>query len=200
MVGRVQASVKGACAADSTQHHRHAILRHAVRLEPVTSEWAEALAAGDDAIRERFGIEVAPGWAVVPETIPMLLHALRNGTPPDWRPHLVFDDDGALVGTAGWKGAPVNGVAELGYAVAPSRRGRGIATAAVEVLIRRARRAGVRVVVAHTLPRDSASTTVLRRCAFVHVGEFLDPDEGPMWRWEVALRAAGELVEQRPDT
>ena len=103
--------------------------------------------------------------------------------------HLVFDADGALVGNGGWKGAPADGVAEVGYAVAPERRRRGIATAVVRELVARARAAGLRLVIAHTLPQRSASTTVLDRCGFAHVGELVDPDDGVVWRWELPLAA-----------
>lgn len=103
-------------------------------------------------------------------------------------PHLVFDDDGALVGNGGWKGAPVDGTAELGYAVAPARRGKGIATAVVQTLVERGRTAGVRLVRAHTLAEESASTSVLRRCGFSKIAELDDPDEGKVWRWELVGR------------
>ncbi len=100
---------------------------------------------------------------------------------------LVFDDDSTLVGLAGWKGEPIEGVAELGYAVAPARRGRGIATAAVCQLLARGRAAGVRTAVAHTLAEESPSASVLVRCGFTNVGEAVDGDEGVVWRWEVEL-------------
>ena len=94
------------------------------------------------------------------------------------------------MGNGGWKGAPVNGAAELGYAVAPRRQRRGIATAAVRELITRARITGLRTVVAHTLPHESPSTNVLTRCGFTQVGEVLDPDDGLVWRWELQLGRA----------
>jgi RimJ/RimL family protein N-acetyltransferase len=158
-----------------------------VRVEPVTAEWAEALAGGEAVFSQMFGCRVEPGWSGFPEALTLMLVAVRSGGAPEWGPHLFFDDDGALVGNGGWKGAPVEGAAELGYAVAPARQGRGIATAAVLELVGRARAAGTRVAVAHTLPNASASTTVLERCGFVRAGGSLDPDEGPVWRWELQL-------------
>jgi RimJ/RimL family protein N-acetyltransferase len=108
--------------------------------------------------------------------------------PGEWAPQIFFDDDGALVGNGGWKGVPVDGAAELGYAVAPARQRRGIATAVVRELVERARRAGLRVVVAHTLAEENASTNVLTRCGFTRIAELDDPDEGRTWRWELPLR------------
>jgi RimJ/RimL family protein N-acetyltransferase len=157
-----------------------------IRVEPLQLSWIEALAEGDAAFTERFGIEVVPGWIGFPESMPFAVHEARRGASTEWGSHLFFDDDGALVGFGGWKGPPMDGVVELGYAVAPSRQGRGIATAVVRELVERARIAGVRVVCAHTLPERSASTTVLERCGFEFAGEVVDPDEGVVWRWERA--------------
>lgn len=151
----------------------------------------EALAAGDDVFASRFGVRVIDGWAGFPEAIPAALDGARAHNADPWGFHLFFDQDGSLVGFGGWKGAPVDGVVELGYSVAPARQGRGIATAAVRELIGRARAAGIHRVVAHTLPESSPSTGVLERCGFVRVGEIPDPDgqvEGVVWRWELALK------------
>ncbi|HEV2123630.1 MAG TPA: GNAT family protein [Chloroflexota bacterium] len=90
-----------------------------------------------------------------------LAEVRHASTPGEWGLHLVFDEDGALVGNAGWKGEPVGGAAELGYAVAPSRPGRGIATPVVRELLARACAARLRTVVAHTLAEASPSTSVL---------------------------------------
>ena len=51
-----------------------------------------------------------------------------------------------------------------------------------------ARRAGLRVVVARTLATENASTRVLTRCGFTRTAEPADPDEGPVWLWELRLR------------
>lgn len=101
-----------------------------------------------------------------------------------------FDDDGALVGFGGFKGPPTDGAVELGYAIAPARQGRGLATAATRILVERAREAGVTEVVAHTLATPNASTAVLTRCGFTNVAATTDPDagvDGDVWRWELAL-------------
>jgi RimJ/RimL family protein N-acetyltransferase len=160
-----------------------------VRVEPMTEEWLVALADGDPVFTERFGIQVEPDWAGFPGVIEWALGELRKGEPAEWGMHLFFDDDGTLVGNGGWKGVPVDGAAELGYSVAPSRQRRGIATAAVNELLARAQRAGLRIAVAHTLATPSASTTVLRRCGFGWCREHLDPEDGLVWRWERALAA-----------
>jgi RimJ/RimL family protein N-acetyltransferase len=155
----------------------------------MTVEWADALAEGDHAFARRFGIAAEPDWLGFPEARGYLSEYAHGDGPPEWGPHLIFDGDGSLVGNGGWKGAPVDGVAELGYAVAPSRQGRGIASAAVRALVERARARGIVNVVAHTLAEESASTAVLKRSGFVRVAELVDDQDGPIWRWEHHLRA-----------
>jgi [ribosomal protein S5]-alanine N-acetyltransferase len=158
-----------------------------VRVVPASIPWLEALLEGDEVFAQRFGIPVEPGWSAFPETLTFALEGAR-GPQPEWGVHLFFDSvDGALVGNGGWKGPPVGGFAELGYAVAASRRNRGIATAAMQELLASGRTAGLRGVVAHTLPTESASTTVLSRCGFEKTGDVTDADDGRMWRWRVVF-------------
>ena len=158
-----------------------------LRIEPVKPEWADALSNSDAEFTRRFAVPVEAGWAGFPEALPVIVAAAREGGPGPWGPHLFFGEDGALIGNGGWKGPPVDGAAELGYAVAPARQGRGVATAVVRELVRRARVAGLQMVFAHTLAAESASTSVLTRCGFAKVAELIDPDEGPVWRWELRL-------------
>jgi RimJ/RimL family protein N-acetyltransferase len=158
-----------------------------VRVEPITLEWAQALAEGDAVFEKRFGIPVEADWSGFPQVLPILLEATNGGLASEWGPCLFFDDDGALVGNGGWKGPPEDGAAELGYAVAPSRQRRGIATAVVRELVRRGQRADLRTVVAHTLAQENASTKVLGRCGFTRTAELIDPDVGPVWRWELQI-------------
>ena len=73
---------------------------------------------------------------------------------------------------------------ELGYAIAPSRQGRGLATAAVHELLREAFAAPeVRTVLAHTRPEPGPSVRVLQKSGFVHAGEVPDPGIGTAWRF-----------------
>jgi RimJ/RimL family protein N-acetyltransferase len=160
-----------------------------VKALPARLDWLEALAEGDERFSSRFGMAVVTGWVGFPEALPVAIEEARRRPQDPWGTHLFFDVDGALVGFGGFKGAPRNGEVELGYAVAPERQGRGIATAVVEELVRRARSAGVRVVTAHTLAEENASTAVLRKSGFSRTGQLHDAD-GDVWRWERTLAAS----------
>jgi RimJ/RimL family protein N-acetyltransferase len=153
---------------------------------PARVEWLEALAEGDEAFAARFDIPVVAGWVGFPEALAVAVDGARRRSEDPWGTHLFFDDDGALVGFGGFKGEPIGGEVELGYAVAPERQGRGVATAVVEQLVDRARTAGVGVVTAHTLAEENASTAVLRKCGFVRTDQVHESGTD-IWRWERAL-------------
>lgn len=91
-----------------------------------------------------------------------------------------------VVGSCGFKGPPTaDGVVEIAYGVAPGHQGKGYATEAAEALVSYAfSNKEVRLVRAHTLPDANASTRVLAKCGFRKIGVVVDPDDGPVWRWE----------------
>jgi RimJ/RimL family protein N-acetyltransferase len=101
---------------------------------------------------------------------------------------LVLRESGAVVGSAGFKGPPGDeGVVEIAYAVEPEHQGKGFATEAAQALVAYAFSSGqVRTVRAHTLPQANASTRVLTKCGFQHLGEVIDPEDGLVYRWEFA--------------
>ena len=158
-------------------------------IEPVTPAHVDALLAGDEAFERAFGLTVAPGYLEFPEALGATRDALAAGMDPSWYSHLFIEPSTrTLVGLGGYTGPPEDGAVEIGYSVSPEHRGRGHATAAARELIRRAREAGITLVRAHTLAEANPSTTVLERCGFIRVAELVDPEDGPLWRWELPLR------------
>lgn len=99
---------------------------------------------------------------------------------------MVRRSDGAVVGQCGFKGPPSpEGAVEIAYGVEPDEQGHGYATEAAGGMTEFAfQHEAVRLVRAHTLPESSASKRVLTKCGFTHTGEVVDPDDGPVWRWE----------------
>ena len=77
---------------------------------------------------------------------------------------------------------------EIGYGIVPDFQGKGYATEAADALVNFALNSGlVRLARAHTLAQRNASTRVLAKCGFTFLGEFIDPEDGPVWRWEKAV-------------
>lgn len=94
-------------------------------------------------------------------------------------------EDGALVGSGGFKGVPdESGAVEIAYYTFPGFEGAGLGGGTATALCEMARVEGSSTVVAHTLPEPSASTSILTRLGFERKGEVTDPDEGLVWRWE----------------
>lgn len=159
-----------------------------VRVEPATPGHLERLLAGDDDFCRAYGLRVADGYVEFPGVVENTLKRVRTGMDVTWWMYLiVHEDDATLIGIGGFKGPPDDGSVEIGYAIAPAYRQLGHATRAAQAFVRIARDAGVSTVVAHTLPDHNASTKVLGRCGFQFVGEVVDPDDGLIWRWELAL-------------
>jgi [ribosomal protein S5]-alanine N-acetyltransferase len=137
----------------------------------------------------RLAAELREFYASVKSQVsPQWLAGLRAAAPDPWHHgfFLAERSRGEVIGTAGFKGPPdADGMVEIAYGVVPSVEGRGYATEAAGALVRfAAAEPGVRTIRAHTLPELNASTRVLRKCGFVHTGEVLDPEDGPVWRWE----------------
>jgi RimJ/RimL family protein N-acetyltransferase len=112
----------------------------------------------------------------------------RTGvTAEPWSGYLAMDRaQHAIVGTCGFKAPPDDdGVVEIAYFTFPDFEGRGYGSAMAIGLVARARRAvGVRRLRAHTLPERNASTRILEKAGFEFLGEVIDPEDGPVWRWE----------------
>ena len=137
------------------------------------------IVASIEALPPALRAEVSPAW----------LERAREARLPDPWIHgfvMVEQIGGATVGNCGFKGPPdADGAVEIAYGVDVSQQGRGFATEAAAGLVEFAfSQPGVRLVCAHTLPFESPSTSVLRKCGFERVGEVVDPEDGPVWRWE----------------
>ncbi|KKC38744.1 hypothetical protein WH87_07445 [Devosia epidermidihirudinis] len=81
------------------------------------------------------------------------------------------------------------GMVEIGYGIAPERRGRGFATQAVQALIELLssdRR--IHVVTADTAVDNLSSQGVLEKNGFLQVGGRIDPADGAVISWQLAVR------------
>jgi [ribosomal protein S5]-alanine N-acetyltransferase len=144
---------------------------------PATPELVDLELTGADRLAEALRADLPDDWP--PEhhdgDVLRFVRATLDEPSADgwWLHYLVLDEEGGrvLVGTAGFKGPPAEGVVEIGYSVVASRRRRGIATEACQALIERAWSQGADVVLAHTLPELEPSIGVLRKLGFETDGE-----------------------------
>jgi RimJ/RimL family protein N-acetyltransferase len=99
-------------------------------------------------------------------------------------------ETGEVVGGIGFLHPPELGEVEVGYGLAESVRGRGIATEALRAVSALAAEHGVVTVVAMTATDNRPSQRVLERLGFTRLPDVVEDDEdGPMHRWELAVGA-----------
>ena len=132
------------------------------------------------------GTPVARG--ALPPSIIMerAIEALRDGRPPLWFAPFAFlrKRPRRLMGTGGFKGAPVLRRVEIGYGVAEMFRGQGVATAGVVHLLRAAfAETEVTEVYAETALGNAPSRRVVEKTGFRHLGRRDTSDDGIVDRW-----------------
>ena len=117
------------------------------------------------------------------------LAAFDSGTPAEWCMPFLMVSGNAVLGSCRFRAAPEEGRVEIGYGVAASQRGRGVATRAVERMLELATASGqVTEVVAHILPENVASSKVVSRLGFSK-GELRADHDGEIvvvWSYRVA--------------
>lgn len=110
----------------------------------------------------------------------------RRGFVLPWVCYLA-EQEGRIVGTCGFAGPPVKGEAEIAYFTFPGNEGQGIARRMAVALMREARGAtDTGVFIAHTLPQDGPSTSILKRLGFECLGVIQHPEDGAVWKWRQA--------------
>lgn len=152
-----------------------------------------ALIHGPPEYERIFGHRVEHGYIEWPDMLVFSLEQARAYVEHQqwWLPYLmIHPGHDALVGFCGYKGPPDgDGFVEIGYGIAPAYRGQGFVSEVASALAGHAlAHTGVTGVRAHTLPETSASTRILTKCGFVHTGDFQDPDDGRLWRWELGKK------------
>jgi RimJ/RimL family protein N-acetyltransferase len=99
--------------------------------------------------------------------------------------------NGEVVGLCGYKYPPTpDGVVDIGYGVAASRRRRGHASSAVAAILADARRdQSIQDVFADTAVENVASQGVLKKNGFERSGTHVDPHDGEaLIRWRADVR------------
>lgn len=108
--------------------------------------------------------------------------------------------DGTCVGSCGFKAPPKDNRVEIAYFTFSAFEGKGIATRMAEALLSMSNRAAPQVVVAaQTLPKESPSTTILKKLGFKHVATLQHPEDGEVWEWQLTQQdSAADAATKQP--
>lgn len=125
------------------------------------------------------------------EVSPVWLAMIRSATfPSPWTHAFKIlwrgEESETVLGNICFKGPPDSeGMVEVAYGIDPQYQNQGIATEATHALVAYALEdEKVARVRANTMQNDGASARVLVKCGFQCVGQFEDPEDGMVWRWE----------------
>jgi len=131
-----------------------------------------------DALSPADRAQVSPEW----------LARMRSSAPTPWTHGFTVMEraSNTAVGTGGFKGPPdADGVVEIAYGIDETHRRRGYAKEVAAALVDYAVSARAGVIRAHTLADNVASVRVLESCGFERIGEVVDPEDGPVLRWDL---------------
>lgn len=107
----------------------------------------------------------------------------RIGYHKPWIGYFVTNDT-HYIGSAGFKGKPVNNTIEIAYGTFESFRNKGVATQVCRLLVDLALATDPKVrITARTLPENNQSTRVLARNGFEKLGTVVDPEDGEVFEW-----------------
>lgn len=149
-------------------------------LLPATVEHFEAAKKGNRVLQSSLGFEVPASWPpdlLDNDALQFTIDRLtEDETQSEWLMYFVclraYGEPRLLVGGAGYKGSPTNGVVEIGYGIVGDHQRNGYATEATLGLVRNAfLNASVTRVIAETLPFLEPSIGVLRKAGFEYIGD-----------------------------
>jgi ribosomal-protein-alanine N-acetyltransferase len=119
------------------------------------------------------------------ETLPMTIDFFKRiGYVPPWIGYFA-QLNGKIVGSAAFKGQPINGKVEIAYGTMEPFQNQGIGTKICRALAELSLKTDPSVkITARTLPENNYSTKVLKKNNFVWLGTVYDPEDGIVWEWE----------------
>lgn len=160
-----------------------------LQLIPCEAIHFEAFLRDKKELGSLLNVSVPDSWPVFPDSIPQGYGFLKaNPDAVGWMTYIfVHKHDRMLIGEGGYKGKPdKEGMVEIGYAIVPEYRRRGLAYEAAKAFTTRAfSQSEVTFVQAHTLKDGTASMRVLKKLGMKLVGTAQDPDEGEVLQWRV---------------
>ena len=151
-----------------------------MRLVPATVAMIRAEIADRVAFAEMLGAVVPADWPPesAADAVPWFLEQLEIDPigRARWLAYYGIAENGVLVGGAGFKGPPVDGMVETGYSVLPAHQRQGYATEMVGALVEWAMaQPGVLRVIADTDENNAPSLRLLSNLGFVAIGAGAEP-------------------------
>lgn len=108
----------------------------------------------------------------------------KVGFNPPWICYYA-EENGDLIGSAAFKGQPINNTVEISYGTMENHRQKGIGTRICKQLVELSLATDPSVrITARTLPEKNYSTRILEKNNFVLLGFVTDPEDGEVWEWE----------------
>jgi [ribosomal protein S5]-alanine N-acetyltransferase len=165
-----------------------------LKLIPCELKHFEAILEDQKQLEQMLGVTVYDDWFDFPgvagiEAIRFSHEYLKaNADALGWWTYFfIHAKDNVLVGLGGYKGkADESGMVEIGYAIIPSYRCRGLATEAAQGFVDYAfSHPHIERVDGHTLAERNGSTRVLEKVGMEQVGTAHDPDVGAVWHWSL---------------
>ncbi len=148
-------------------------------VQPADFDW---LAGGGS--ERRHGLVLPPGGVDDPVVLRIVRGITERLHAENCRGAWLMVSGGEVVGLCSYRRPPAQGEVEIGYGVAPSRRGRGHASRAVAAMLEAAHAdPAVRAVVAETAVANPASQRVLEHNGFERAGSRVDPEDGEVLTW-----------------
>lgn len=166
-----------------------------VKLLEIDHQMAAFMERGAWEFEAHFRVSLGENSEVAGVVIAQTL-AMVEADPRDrpWGGYLAIDPLTAkVVGTCAFKARPAeDGSIEIAYFTFPPFEGKGYGTAMALQLIEMAESSRkVGRILAHTLSERSGSTRILEKAGMRPIGEVIDPEDGPVWRWACDLEGAG---------
>lgn len=130
------------------------------------------------------------------ETIQMTIDFYNKvGFVPPWIGYYV-EVNRNLVGNAGFKGPPINGIVEIAYGTFEEYRKQGIGTAICKKLVKLSIDTDPSIkIIATTFQKENFSARILEKNNFACVGTINDPEDGEVWQW--VYKASGPFDKQQ---
>lgn len=116
------------------------------------------------------------------EILPMTIEFYKRvGFVPPWIGYFA-QDNGNVVGSAGFKGPPMNGTVEIAYGTFEAYKNKGMGTAICKLLVGISLKADPAIkITARTISEDNFSTKILQNNNFKLLGTVMDLEDGEVF-------------------